>query len=78
MRELNGVEYLWVITSNKWGECASLKSESIDSSQSGKEFGWVIGILQKGYDYNTYADKLYAVATKRNKKNPEIYVKRTP
>jgi hypothetical protein len=62
---------------NNGGECASFKSESFDSSQSGKEFGWVLGMLRKGYDYNTVADKLYAVANKRNKKSPEIYVKRT-
>lgn len=62
---------------NKWGACALIKSSGKDTSQSGKEFGWVLGMLRKGYDYSTIADKLLHEVLKRNKKYPQIYVKRT-
>ena len=63
---------------NKGGVCASKKISSItDSSPSGKEFGWVLGMFRAGIEYATIKEKLYVEAINRGKPNAKKYVEYT-
>ena len=60
------------------GQCA-LKIISVgnDTSASGKEYGWVLGMLRNGIDHVRIKEKLLYVATKRKKGNADKYVEYT-
>ena len=58
------------------GSCASQKSipqSGCDTSDSGREWGWVMGMLRSGMDANVVTERLIEAATRRGKKNAEKY-----
>ncbi len=62
------------------GACGSKKLDSItiyDTSDSAREWGWVLGMLENGLDPAMVTKKLVQAATQRGKRNPERYAKYT-
>jgi len=49
----------------------------VDNSPSGREFGWVLGMLRAGMKEDMVAQKLLAAAANRGKTSPDKYVERT-
>jgi hypothetical protein len=47
------------------------------SSQSERDFGWVLGLLRSGISQEEVVRRLVACATQRNKSSPEQYAQRT-
>jgi hypothetical protein len=60
------------------GQCAlKIIPAGNDTSASGKEYGWVLGMLRNGIDHVRIKEKLLHVATKRKKGNADKYVEYT-
>jgi len=60
------------------GQCAlKVLSPGNDTSASGKEFGWVLGMLRNGIDHVRVKEKFLYEANKRKKVNAEKYVEYT-
>jgi len=64
---------------NKIGGLCALKVLSFrnDTSASGKEFGWILGMLRAGIDNATVKEKLLHTSVVRNKLNADKYVEYT-
>lgn len=52
-------------------------NEGPDCSDSGKEWGWVCGLLESGNDPDDVCRRLVAKAHRRQRRDPERYAKRT-
>jgi len=62
---------------DRWGACASKRMGICDTSFSGREWGWIMGMLKAGMNVDEITNKLIEASDKRGKKHADRYARNT-